>query len=106
MTPALPLGPELEAEWRFRVIGERNLLLSIKMSFFTWNMEMSFFGMPSYILDVCPENRDESKGNSIVKLWLQFIPIFGALHSQLRKGHTTKKTSPCSSYASLPHKRA
>jgi hypothetical protein len=25
-----------------------------------------------------PENRDESKGNSIVKLSLQFIPIFGA----------------------------
>ena len=55
---------------------------------------MSFFGMPLYILDVCPENRDESKGNGIVKLWLQFIPIFGALHSQLRKGHTTKKDIP------------
>jgi len=25
---------------------------------------------------------------------LQFIPIFGALHSQLRKGHTTKKDFP------------
>jgi len=25
---------------------------------------------------------------------LQFIPIFGALHSQLRKGHTTKKDIP------------
>jgi hypothetical protein len=58
------------------------------------NMEMSFFGMPVYILDVCPENRDESKGNSIIKLWLQFIPIFGALHSHLRKGHTTKKDIP------------
>jgi hypothetical protein len=52
---------------------------------------MSFFGMPLYMLDMCPENRDESKGNSIVRLWLQFILIFGALHSQLRKGHTTKK---------------
>jgi len=62
--------------------------------FFTWNMEMSFFGMPLYMLDVCPENRDESKGNSIIKLLLQFIPIFGALHSQLRKGHTTKKDIP------------
>jgi len=70
---------------RFRVIGERNLLLS---------MEMSFFGMPLYILDMCPENRDESNGNSIVRLWLQFIPIFGALHSQLCKGHTTKKDIP------------
>jgi hypothetical protein len=59
--------------------------------FFTWNMEMSFFGMPLYILGVCPENRDESNGDIIIKLWLQFIPIFGALHSQLRKGHTTKK---------------
>jgi hypothetical protein len=99
MTPALPLGhepfgPELEAEWRFRVIGERNLLLSMEMSFFTWNMEMSFFGMSLYIPDMCPENRDESNGNSIVKLWLQFIPIFGALHSQVRKGHTTKKDIP------------
>jgi len=64
------------------------------MSFFAWNMEMSFFGMPLYILDSCPENRDESNGNSIVRLWLQFIPIFGALHSQLRKGHTTKKDIP------------
>jgi len=38
MTPALPLGhepfgPEIEAEWRFRVIGERNLLPSMEMSF-------------------------------------------------------------------------
>jgi len=57
-------------------------------------MEMSFFGMPLYILDICPENRDESNENSIVKLWLQFIPIFGALHYQLRKGHTTKKDIP------------
>jgi hypothetical protein len=54
-------------------------------------MEMSFFVMPLYTLDIFPENRDESNGNSIVKLWLQFIPIFGALHSQLRKGRTTKK---------------
>ena len=52
---------------------------------------MSFFGMPLYILDMCPENRDESNGNSIVRLWVQFITIFEALHSQLRKGHTTKK---------------
>jgi len=70
---------------RFRVIEKRN---------FHGSMEMSFFGMPLYILDICPENRDESKGNSIVRLWLQFIPIFGALHSQLRKGHTTKKDIP------------
>jgi hypothetical protein len=67
---------------RFRVIYGRNCAMS---------MEMSFFGMPVYILDICPENWDESNGNSIIKLWLQFIPIFGALHSQLRKGHTTKK---------------
>jgi hypothetical protein len=48
MTPALPLGHEpfgrelrverLEAEWRFRVIYERNALVS---------MEMSFFALPS-----------------------------------------------------------
>jgi len=66
----------------------------MEMSFFSWNMEMSFFGMPLYILDICPENRDESNGNSILRLWLQFILIFGALHSQLRKGHTTKKDIP------------
>jgi len=54
-------------------------------------MGMSFFGMPVYILGVCPENRDESNENSIIKLWLQFIPIFGALHLQLRKGHTKKR---------------
>ena len=75
----------------FMVIDKRNFHGSIEMSFFVWNMEMSFFGMPLHILDMCPENRDESNGNSIVRLWLQFIPIFGALHSQLRKGHTTKK---------------
>jgi hypothetical protein len=57
-------------------------------------MEMSFFVMLLDILDICPENLDESNGNSIVRLWLQFIPIFGALHSQLRKGHTTKKDIP------------
>ena len=78
----------------FRVIEKRNFHGSMEMSFFAWNMEMSFFGMPVYILDICPENRDESNGNSIVKLWLQFIPIFGALHSQLRNGHTTKKDIP------------
>ena len=72
MTPALS----------FRVIHGRKYTLS---------MEMSFFGMLVYMLDVCPENRDESNSDSIIKLWLQFIPIFGALHSQLRKGHTTKK---------------
>ena len=38
MTPTLPLGHELEAEWRFRVIHERNAMKS---------MEMSFFALPS-----------------------------------------------------------
>jgi len=76
---------------RFRVIEKRNFHGSMEMSFFAWNMGMSFFGMPLYILDVCPENRDESNGNSILRLWLQFIPIFGALHSQLRKGHNKKR---------------
>jgi hypothetical protein len=56
-------------------------------------MEMSFFGMALYIIYACPENRDESKANTIIKLWLQFIPIFGALHSQLHKGHTKKDIS-------------
>jgi len=88
---------------RFRVIEKRNFYGGMKMSFFAWNMGMSFFawnmgmsffGMPLYILDICPENRDESNGNNILRLWLQFIPIVGALHSQLRKGHTTKKRHP------------
>jgi hypothetical protein len=55
---------------------------------------MSFFGMPLYILDIYPENRDESNGDNIIKLSLQFIPIFGDLHSQLCKGHTIKKDIP------------
>jgi hypothetical protein len=79
---------------RFRVIHERNYALSMEMSFFGWNMEMSFFGMPIDIPDICPGNRDESNGNSIFRLWLQFIPIFGAMHSQLCKGHITKKDIP------------
>jgi hypothetical protein len=79
-----------------KCISPKNLNIEeiMEMSFFAWNMGMSFFGMPLYILDICPENQDESNGNSIVKLWLQFIPIFGALHSQLHKGHTTKKDIP------------
>jgi hypothetical protein len=32
MTPTLPLGHELEAEWRFRVIHERNLLEFLRNS--------------------------------------------------------------------------
>ena len=54
-------------------------------------MGMSFCCMTLYILDMCPENRDESKGNNILRFWLQFIPIFGAMHAQLCKGHTTKR---------------
>ena len=37
-------------------------------------------GQALYILDSCPKNRDESKGNSIVKLWLQFIPTTVVYH--------------------------
>jgi len=33
MTPTLPLGHELEAEWRFRVIYARNAMKSMEMSF-------------------------------------------------------------------------
>jgi hypothetical protein len=51
-------------------------------------------GQALYILGVCPKNRDESNGDSSIKLSLQFIPIFGALHSQLWKGHTIKKDIP------------
>jgi len=34
MAPTLPLGHELEAEWRFTVIHERNAMKSMGMSFF------------------------------------------------------------------------
>jgi hypothetical protein len=30
--------------------------------------DVFFYGMPLYILDVCPENRDESNGDNIIKL--------------------------------------
>jgi hypothetical protein len=36
---------------------------------------------------------------------VRFIPILGANTNNI-KGHATKKTFPCSSYASIPHKRA
>jgi len=55
------------------------------------NMGMSFFSMPLYTLDICPENRDELQSELDNTISVRFIPIFGALHSQLRKGHTTKK---------------
>jgi len=76
------------------------------MSFFAWNMEMSFFGMPLYILDVCPENRDESKGNSIVSSGCNSSRFSGPCTHSYIKGIQQKKTSPCSSYASLLGKRA
>jgi len=31
---------------RYRVIEKRNFHGGMEMSFFAWNMEMSFFGMP------------------------------------------------------------
>ena len=34
MTLALPLGHELEAEWRFRIIHDRTGILSMEMSLF------------------------------------------------------------------------
>jgi len=72
-----------------------NITLKMPYSLRTRNVILNFApGQALYILDICPENRDESNGNSIVRLWLQFIPIFGALHSQLCRGHTTKKDIP------------
>ena len=72
-----------------------NITLKMPYSLRTRNVILNVApGQALYILDSCPENRDESNGNSIVRLWLQFIPIFRALHSQLRKGHTTKKDIP------------
>ena len=69
-----------------------NITLKMPYSLQTRNVILNVApGQALYILDICPENRDESNGNNILRLWLQFIPIFGALHSKLRKGHTTKK---------------
>ena len=48
-------------------------------------------GQALYMLDICAENRDESRGNTIFMLRLQFIPVFGALHSQLFKRAYNKK---------------
>jgi hypothetical protein len=70
---------------RFMVRGERNLLLS---------MEMSFFGMPLAQTWLARTQYNAKDAILIVRIWLQFIPIFGALHSQLRKGHTIKKDIP------------
>jgi hypothetical protein len=49
MTPALPLGHELEAGWRFRIIEKINFHGSMEMSFFAWNMEMSFLWYALYV---------------------------------------------------------
>jgi hypothetical protein len=45
MTPTLPLGHELKAEWRLRVIHERNYTF-IRQKYGGLSMEMSFFTMP------------------------------------------------------------
>jgi len=77
--------------------GLQGLNVTLKMPYLlrTRNVILNVApGQALYILASCPENWDESNGNSNFRLWLQFIPIFGALHSQLRKGHTTKKDIP------------
>jgi hypothetical protein len=38
-------------ELRFRFIGERNPLLNMEMSFFEWNMGMSFLWYALYITE-------------------------------------------------------
>jgi hypothetical protein len=107
MTMVFPLGHELEAEWRFRVIGERNLLLSMEVSFFVMpfygevmhmrNMEMSFF-------PVCPFHNCECKApkigmncnQSLIILFLFDSSRFSGQTSRIYKGIQEKKTSPCS----------
>jgi hypothetical protein len=82
-------GMLLAQTWLART---QNITLTMPYSLRTRNVIINVAtGQALDILDICPENRDESNGNSVVKLWLQFIPIFGALHSQLRKGHTKKR---------------
>jgi len=38
------------------------------MSFYMEHGDVFFCGMPLYTLNVCPENLDESNGDSIIKL--------------------------------------
>jgi hypothetical protein len=93
------LGAMLSRIALLRTPEKLNMEESMEMSFLSlallqrsnaYEEHGDVFFVPLYTLDRCPENRDESNGNSIIKLWLQFIPIFGALHSQLPKGHSKK----------------
>ena len=87
MTPAL----------FFRVIDERNLLLSMEMSFFSWNMGMSFFV-------VCPLRNCECNAPKIGMNRTEIVlsssscnsSRFSGQTSRIYKGIQQKKTSPCS----------
>ena len=46
MTPSLPLDHELEAEWRFRIIHERNFHGSMEMSFLSHSLYVVQFQAP------------------------------------------------------------
>ena len=60
------------------------------------NMEMSFFGMPVYILDMCPENRDELQPELTILFPFDSSRFSGPCTSSYVKGIQQKNASPCS----------
>jgi hypothetical protein len=75
----------------YRVIYERSVSVSRRMS---------FFPMPLFCFDHCPEKRDESNPHTIGRGWLpfgpelkvegQFIPFFGTVQSSIFQRHRKK----------------
>ena len=70
---------QMTSTLRFKVIYKRNFTVSMVMYFLSHALlrgsdeyeehgDVFFCSMPLYILDVCPENQDESNGNSIIKM--------------------------------------
>jgi hypothetical protein len=60
---------------RYRVIHERNVTLSMGMSFFAWNMGMSFLSHSLYNEALaCPVNR----GTYATRVWLFYNTVLGA----------------------------
>ena len=97
MTPALS----------FMVIHERNCNMNMEMSFFAWNIEMSFFVVCPYIFLICaPKIGMNRRGIVLSSSGCNSSRFSGPYTHSYVKGIPQKKTSPCSSYASLLRKRA
>ena len=83
-------GMPLAQTWLART---QNITLQMPYSLRTRKVILNVApGQALYILYVCPENRDESKGNSIVKLWLQFIPSTVLYNNQIRVARVPRFT--------------